>query len=224
MSTKHPTIRSQEMKPAVYRVTLTAGFLVGLCIVLAIPSYFETTTLWYKTGIDKVMLIAGQYIGLTALVLLYLQIILSIKGDFLVGVFGAAPLMRYHRINALLIIGLAASHVLLVLLPEGLANLPLGKKFWPEMVGAGLFLIVSVMVASSYFRQRLHLPFSIWRIIHKPAGYIALLLVTIHVLFVSESFEQPVPRIFLVTLFTLTVIWAAVAKILALKQARNKPE
>lgn len=209
------------MKSAIYRVVFSAAWLVLLSIVLAIPTAFETTTLWYKTGIDKVMLKAGQYIGLTALVLLYLQIVLALKGAWLTGIFGTSTLMRCHRINALLIVGLAAAHILLVLIPEGLANLPIGKKFWPEMVGAALFAVITAMVASSYFRQLLRLPFPIWRAIHKPAGYLVLLLVTIHVLFVSESFERPIPKISLLTLFALSVIGTAVVKIRAWKQARH---
>jgi DMSO/TMAO reductase YedYZ heme-binding membrane subunit len=110
-----------------------------------------------------------------------------------------------------------------VLIPEGLANLPMGKKFWPEMVGAGLFGLIAATVFFSYFRQRLRLPFPVWRAVHKPAGYLALLLVTIHVLFVSESFEQPLPRISLLSFFALTVIGTVVVKIKAWQQARNKP-
>lgn len=210
----------EEFQKAVYRIFLGALLLVFVAVVLAIPSYFETTTLWYKTGIDKKMLIAGQYLGLLALVLLYLQIVLSLRGSFLSRVFGTVKLMRLHKFNALFIASLAAAHILLVLIPEGLANLPIGKKFWPEMVGSGLFVIIAVMVASSYFRERLRLPFRIWRIIHKPAGYLALLLVTIHVLFVSESFEQLIPRISLITLFALTFIGTAVVKIRTWKKVR----
>ncbi len=209
------------MKSAIYRIVLSAAYLILLSVVLAIPTSFETTTLWYKTGIDKTMLTAAQYLGLAALSLLYLQVILSLKGAFLSSVFGTAALMRYHRINALLILGLAAAHVLLVLIPEGLANLPMGKKFWPEMVGAGLFALIAVLVVISYFRRRLRLPFPVWRGVHKPAGYLALLLVTIHVLFVSESFEQPLPRISLLSFFALTVIGTVVVKIKAWQQARN---
>lgn len=209
------------MRMAMYRVLLGAGFLAFFAVVLAIPSYFETTTLWYKTGADKVMLITGQHLGLAALVLLYLQVILSVQGGFLSRVFGAANLLRMHKLNALFIVALAASHIFMVLVPEGLANLPLGKKFWPEMVGGLLFLVIALTVATSYLRGSLRLDFPAWRAVHKPAGYAALLLVTLHALFVSESFEQPIPRVFLLTLFGLTVIWSAVVKIRASKHARK---
>jgi predicted ferric reductase len=220
---KGSPVQATEMRMAVYRVLLGASFLTFFALVLAIPSYFETTTLWYKTGADKLMLITGQHVGLAALVLLYLQIILSVQGSFLSQVFGAANLIRMHKLNALFIVTLAASHILLVLLPEGLANLPLGKKFWPEMVGGLLFLVIALTVAIAYLRSGLRLSYPVWRAIHKAAGFSILLLVTLHVLFVSESFEQPIPRFSLLTLFGLTVIWSVVVKIRVARQARKNP-
>ena len=67
----------------VYRAMLLAGFVLVLTAALSIPIYWETTTLWYKVGIDKTMLKGGQYVGLTALVLIYLQVILSTRGAFM---------------------------------------------------------------------------------------------------------------------------------------------
>ena len=212
MSTVPPSTAPTDFRLAIYRVVLIAGFLVILSGVLSIPSYYQTTTLWYKTGIDKIMLIAGQYLGLLGLVLLYLQIILSARGHFLDQLFGPAQLLRLHRINGVLLFLLAGSHILLVLIPEGLANLPLGKKFWPEMVGAALFACVALLVISSYLREPIRLPYKIWRMFHRPLGYLAMLLVTVHVLFVSESFEHILPRILLLTLFSLTVVWTVRVK------------
>jgi predicted ferric reductase len=204
VSTSYPF---SEFRAAIYRVVLTSGVLLLLAVVMSIPTYYQTTTLWYKTGADKMMLYAAQYIGLAALVLLYLQAILSARGKFLDQVFGPALLLRLHRSNGVLLLVLAASHMLLVLVPEGLANLPLGKKFWPEMVGGALFVIIALLVVFSYFRETIRLPYKAWRFLHRPAGYLTLGLVTVHVVFVSESFEQTVPRILLLALFTLTVLW-----------------
>ena len=207
MSTASTSYPSSEFRSAIYRVVLTSSVLLLLAVVMSIPTYNQTTTLWYKTGADKVMLFAAQYIGLAALVLLYLQAILSARGKFLDRVFGPALLLRLHRSNGVLLLVLAASHILLVLVPEGLANLPLGKKFWPEMVGAALFVIIALLVVFSYLRETIRLPYKAWRFLHRPAGYLTLGLVTVHVMFVSESFEQALPRILLLALFTLTVLW-----------------
>ena len=221
MSTASTSYPHTEFRSAIYRVILTSGFLLLLAVVLSIPTYYQTTTLWYKTGANKMMLYAAQYIGLVALVLLYLQAILSARGKFLDQVFGPALLLKLHRLNGILLLVLAASHILLVLVPEGLANLPLGKKFWPEMVGGALFILIALLVVFSYFREAIRLPFKIWRFFHRPAGYLALVLITVHVMFVSESFEQTVPRILLLALFTLTVLWIVGVKFIFDRKVSN---
>ena len=221
MSTASTIYPSTEFRSAIYRVVLSGAFLILLAAVMSIPTYYQTTTLWYKTGADKVMLFAAQYIGLTALVLLYLQAILSARGAFLDQVFGSALLLRLHRLNGVLLLVLAASHILLVLVPEGLANLPLGKKFWPELVGAALFVFIVLLVVFSYFREDIRLPYKIWRFFHRPAGYLALALITVHVMFVSESFEHIVPRILLLGLFALTVLWIVGVKFIFDRKVSN---
>lgn len=212
---------SSEFRSAIYQVVLTSSVLLLLAVVMAIPTYYQTTTLWYKTGADKVMLFAAQYIGLAALVLLYLQAILSARGKFLDRVFGPALLLKLHRFNGVLLLVLAASHILLVLVPEGLANVPLGKKFWPEMVGAALFVFIALLVVFSYFREAIRLPYKAWRLLHRPAGYLTLGLVTVHVMFVSESFEQALPRTLLLALFTLTVLWIVGVKFIFDRKVSN---
>ena len=201
-----------EFRSSIYRVVLSGALALVLALAISIPSLYPTTTLWYKIGADKVMLLAAHYLGMVALVLLYLQAMLSARGRFLDQVFGPPLLLRLHRFNGVLLLVLAVCHILLVLVPEGLANLPLGKKFWPEMVGAALFVLIALLVVFSYFRETIRLPYKIWRFFHRPAGYLALVLVTVHVLFVSESFEQTMPRILLLGLFTLTVLWIVCVK------------
>ena len=210
-----------EFQSAILRVVLTGALLILLSAVMSIPILYQTTTLWYKTGADKAMLYAAQYIGLVALILLYLQAVLSARGSFLDQVFGPPLLLRLHRLNGLFLLLLAASHILLVLVPEGLANLPLGIKFWPELVGAALFVLLTLLVALSYFRETINLPYKVWKLFHGPAGYLALVLVTVHVAFVSESFEKIVPRILLLGLFTLTVLWIVGVKYIFDRRGSN---
>ena len=221
MSTTITSQSPSEFRLAIYRVVLAAAFLLVLSVFLAIPSYYQTTTLWYKTGVDRAMLLAAHYLGLVGLILLYLQVILSARGYFLDRLIGPVKLLRWHRLNGMALLALAASHILLVLVPEGLANLPLGKKFWPEMVGGALFIIIILLVGSSYFRQAIRLPYKVWKIFHRPAGYLAMLLVTVHVLFVSESFEQTIPRVLLLTLFILIVVWIISMKFMGEHKAGN---
>jgi predicted ferric reductase len=190
-------------------VCLATLVVVG---TLTIPFVYESQTLWYKVGVDKILLRLGQLVGLLALMSLVLQILLGTRGRVLEDTFGVAAVMTWHRANGILLCCLAALHIVLVLLPEGLANLPIGKKYWPEMVGGGLFLVIISQVISSSFRQQLGFIYKKWRAVHRVLGYLALCLAAVHVLFVADSFAQGVPRIALQVMLVTVVVLIVAAK------------
>jgi len=189
---------------------------------LSIPFVYESQTLWYKIGIDKTMLRAGKIAGLLAVIMLLVQILLGLRGKFLQQLFGVAALMLWHRVNGVLILILALCHVVLILVPEGITNLPIGMKYWPEMVGGILFLIIFSMVISSRFREYLGFSYVSWRRIHKPLGYLVPVLVVVHVLFVSESFEHIVPRTGLIVAVIAVTISVSLVKFAALREKRGR--
>lgn len=206
---------SDKLSPVrlkIYRTLVLGGFIVFLAGALSIPFYYETQTLWYKVGIDNTMLRAAQLAGMLALVLLFVQVTLSTQSTLLKMLFGAENLLRWHQRNGIFIAFLSIGHVFLVLVPEGLANLPIGKKYWPEMVGAILFAVVISMVSFSHFRQNLQLDYNRWKAIHQPLGYLVIVLVAIHVLNVSESFEQSVPKYSLIIAFIGLALHVVIAK------------
>ncbi|WP_319549381.1 ferric reductase-like transmembrane domain-containing protein [Desulfogranum marinum] len=195
------------------RLIAVAIFLLALASALSLPYVYESQTLWYKFGFDKTALRAGQLAGMLALTLLFTQIILAAGGSFLQKAFGLKNIMQWHRTNGVLIVFFACAHVFLILAPEGLANLPIGKKFWPEMVGSLLLWTLIAMVISSRYREKLNLDYKRWRAIHKPLGYLTVLLIVVHVLYVSDSFDHTVPKsILLVTFMALLVrvVWVKV--------------
>lgn len=201
----------------VFRGLIFLGFAAFLGLALTVPFYYETESLWYKTGVDRVLLRTGQMAGLLTFVLLALQILLSLRARFLEQLFGGANLIRWHRINGLLLAATALSHVLLVLAPEGLTNLPLEKKYWPEWVGGLVFLLLQTTIILAQFRSRLHLEYKKWKTAHQPLGYLILAIALIHVLFVSESFSQGMPRI------VLLVVVIGLALSVVLVKIRRKP-
>lgn len=212
--------KSGTVKLRLYRVFVILVFLVVLCGALSIPFVYESQTLWYKIGLDKTMLLGGQLAGLLAAVLLFVQILLAARGNFLKKLFGIDAVMRWHRTNGIIVSLLAISHGALILIPEGVSNFPIGLKYWPEMVGTLLLCIILSMVISSQFRQKFRLDYKSWKSIHKLLGYLAIIFLAIHVLFVSESFEQTVPRVALITTF----VGVAVSAILSKKSAGQKKE
>lgn len=206
--------KSQTIKKKFYRALLFGALLLVMGAALSIPFVYETQTLWYKVGAEKLMLRTAQMAGLAAVVLLSVQILLGARSRFLQQLFGAVALMRWHRGNGIIIAFLASCHMLLVLLPEGLTNLPIGIKYWPEMVGMLLLGIILAMVISAQWWRQLRLNYQRWRLFHQVFGYLVLMLVGLHVLFVSESFNSIVPR----TAF-LVVLAGVVAAVLVSKKA-----
>jgi predicted ferric reductase len=204
--------KSSLAREKAYRILVILGLVVILAGLLAVPFWYETQTLWYKVGADKAILRAGQMAGLLTLVLLILQIILTLKGRLLEGLFGAAQMIRRHRLSGVFIACAACCHVVLVLGPEGLNNLPVGKKYWPEMTGGAAFFLSLVTVVLSRFRSLLRLDYGRWRTVHLPLGYSVPVLVLIHVLFVSESFQQGAPRGILLIVYLGLAVFVAVVK------------
>lgn len=193
-------------------------FLIGTVVfviagALTIPFVYESQTLWYKVGVDKTFLRVGQLVGLLALASLILQILLGARGAFLEETFGVQALVAWHRTNGVLLCGLAVLHIILVLVPEGIANLPIGAKYWPEMVGGVLFLVICSQAIASLYRQQLGFIYKKWRTVHRALGYLALCLAAVHVLFVADSFAQGVPRISLLVVLATVLMRITVVKL-----------
>jgi predicted ferric reductase len=202
------------MKRRFLQVLILGCVAAAVAAACLLPFYYETQTLWYKTGWDKILLRAGHVCGMLALVSLLLQLVLGSRGRMIEESFGIAAVMRWHRLNGVLLLLLALLHITLVLLPEGLANLPIGVEFWPEMVGGVLVVVIFWQAFTSSLRQRLGLDYRRWRVGHRLIGYLTLLLVTVHILFVADSFAQGLPRTALVV-----VVGLVVARIILVKRA-----
>lgn len=178
------------------------GFLIVFFILVSLfPFYHPTQTLWYKFGIDRTLLIAGQLAGLYAASLVCLQLVLIVRLPFLVRIFGPAALGGMHRANGKLIPAAVLAHVLLILVPEGLGNLPVGMKYWPEMAGFLVFLLLLFLAVSNWLRIKLAIPYPIWKTVHRLLGLSACLGIVVHIAFVSDAFRQTAPVVYLLILF-----------------------
>lgn len=174
---------------------------------LSIPFLYESQTMWYKIGIDRTLLRLGKMAGLLTVVLLAVQVIAGTRGAFLERAFGVVAVMAFHRVNGMVILLLAISHVGLVLLPEGLDNLPLGWKYWPEMIGASVLLLIGIQTLIAQLRQSMKFNYLRWRNSHRVIGYLILSSIVSHILFVSDSFTHPVPRYGLLTFLGLLFVF-----------------
>lgn len=189
-SKKNPARQPDKL----YAALLAALILLVFATAASIPFVYESTTLWYKFGIDRIFLLAGQVIGLVTLVFFGLQLLLAARFGVIDRIVGVKRVLKLHQMIGLLIMVLALSHALLILAPEGLDNLPIGWKYWPEMIGAFVFVLLCLHVGSAFYRAKLRLAYRQWRLFHRLIGYSLFLALNCHVLLVSTSFAQGPPR------------------------------
>ena len=183
------------------KLRLMLGFL--LCIIpllaiagaIAIPFYFESSSILYKFGFGRRLLRSGQVMGMIAGCLLLLQIMLGARLKCLDRVFGLSNLFRFHRVAGFIIAGLIIMHPVMIFIPENRIFIPLELRYWPEFVGLFLLLLIIFTVISSHWRARLRLSFHRWWPIHRWAAILAVIVFGVHVLSVSETFEQKLPQI-----------------------------
>ena len=150
------------------RLRLFFGFLISIVPLLvmagaiSIPFYFESSSILYKFGLDKLLLRSGQVMGMIAGCLLLLQIMLGARLKCLDRVFGLSNLFRFHRVAGLIIAGLIIMHPVMIFIPENRIFIPLELRYWPEFVGLFLLLLIIFTVISSHWRARLRLSFHRW--------------------------------------------------------------
>lgn len=194
-----PNINKHVPKILSYRQRLFFGCMMGLIFLLvlagaaSIPFYFESSSLLYKFGLDRVLLLAGQVMGLVAGCLLLLQIILGARLKFLDRVFGLDRLFSYHRLNGFVLAALVTIHPLVIFISDDRISIPLQWRYWPEFVGLFLMLLIVLMVITSHWRVGLRLAFQRWWPIHRSVAVLAAIAFGLHVLSVNDTFKQKLP-------------------------------
>ena len=194
------------------RMRLTCGSsllaAVLLLIVAAgyIPFGFESSTLFYKFGFQKFLLRGGKVVGLTAAVLLFLQIVPVARFRFLDRIFALNRMYNFHRYTGLAIAALVLLHALMILASENFTIFKLELRYWPEWLGVGLACLVLGVVTTGYFRTALNWGYESWLRIHRPLTPLLILGVTTHILFVSETFESGLPRLLVLVVVGLNLL------------------
>ncbi len=182
------------------KARLSLGVICGIavCALLvgasSLTFVFETGSILYKLGTDKTLLRTGKVIGLIAAVLLLFQLILSARFKLLDRIFALNRLYIYHRVNASVIAILAVIHPLLVFAPEDIGSIPIEIKYWPEVLGALLLILIGLITATGLWRKFLDFSFDRWWIFHRAAAFIASVMLFFHILYGSETFEAGMAR------------------------------
>ena len=197
-------------------------FLIVLVGAVSIPFVFESQSILYKFGANKIMLRVGKILGITAALLILVQVIFSARLKILDRTVALDRLYSFHRLNAILITALIVLHPVLVLIPEGLTNISFDLRSWPEMVGTLLLFLLLSIAVTGIWRLKFNLSFDRWLFIHRLATSTVVLMLGLHVLYVSDTFKQPIPRFSVLVVCGIYFFVLAWIKIKA-KLLRAKP-
>ncbi len=191
------------------RVFIVCFTLLSLALFgggIAIPYTYESQTIFYKFDVERAMLRAGKVCGIMATLLLLFQLLLTSRLPVINRFLALDSMAVQHKYNGMFIVTLLTAHALLILVPEGLDNLPIGLEFWPEIVGVVLYSSLLGITLLSLLKDRIRMPHHIWLPLHRIVGFITVFFVIVHIRFVSESFKTGLPEIAVYVLTSLFLL------------------
>ena len=158
-----------------------------------IPFYFESPSIFYKTGGDKFLLRSGKILGIFASILLMVQLFFVSNLKLMKDNVGLKKLYKYHKFNGVILLSLALIHPVFILGAEHFVFFPVEYKYWPELAGGLLISVLFIFVVISYGQKKMGIPYKTWKVIHKLSAPILFVLLFMHVFNVSRTFESGVP-------------------------------
>lgn len=189
------------------------SILVALVMLLlvtgwTIPFQFESFSVLYKFGVQKVLLRSGKVIGLTVVLLLFFQILLASHLKFLELIYSRKLLFTLHRLNGFLVTLLVMVHPLLIKASENFVPYTLEKKYYPEYVGIVILLVTLAVFISAILRKRIGTVFgNKWLVLHRLGSTLVLLILPFHVLWVSDTFKSGgLPRSAALIIFSINIL------------------
>lgn len=167
-------------------------FLLLMAGAWSLVFFYPSQSLFYKFGIQKLMLRSGKLIGITGGLLILAQLLAISRLPFLDWIFTRNGLLRLHRINGPALF-LLISHPILILWANDFAFYTLEKKYLPEFLGVALLICLFLLVLTAQFRLRLPLSYPAWRWTHRFGALLVVGLFLAHLLTVSETFRTGLP-------------------------------
>ncbi len=161
----------------------------------SLPFLYESFSMLYKFGIQKVYLRSGKVIGITVAILVFYQILLASHLKFLERIFSLKRLIVLHRINGIIITLLVFVHPMLIKASENFIFYTFDKKYVPEFIGISLLLVILSVSVTATFRKFFKISYDKWLLLHRLGVTLVISILPLHVLLVSDTFKSGPLRI-----------------------------
>jgi predicted ferric reductase len=109
-------------------------------------------------------------------------------------IFSQKRLLAIHRFNGFLMTLLVLVHPVLIKGSENFTAYTFASKYYPEFVGIGLMVVILTVSMVAIFRERIGTTYGTWLFWHRFGATMILLIVPLHVLWVSDTFKGGLPR------------------------------
>jgi predicted ferric reductase len=153
----------------------------------------------------------GKICGLLAGTLVFLQFALGAKLKILDRVFGLHRLLFAHRFLGVSVAVFATLHLLFIFAPKAREIGVLGLEIFPELLGVAVLIGLWTAVFTGLWREFLHLRYQVWYRFHRLGMFSGVVLVTLHVLNVTDDLAEGWALYALLTAFGLYAalfVWA----------------
>jgi len=190
---------------------ISGSILVLLAFLLlaagwSIPFAYESSSILYKFGTEKILLRSGKVIGITIALLVFYQILLASRLKFLERFYSSKRLITLHRINGIVITLLVLVHPILIKASENFIPYTFDKKYVPEFIGISLLLVILSVSVTAIFRKIFKIAYDKWLFLHRLGVTLAISILPLHVLLVSDTFKSGPPRIAALIIFGLNFL------------------
>ena len=180
------------------RRVMGIGCILAALFLLAgawvIPFVFESSSILYKFGMDKLLLRSAKIFGLTAAVMIFYQVLVMSRFKMISWIFLLKHLHMFHKKNGILIALFALFHPMLIVSSENFTFFTFEKKYWPEWLGSGLLVFLLFVILTAIFRNRLVWAYKTWLRWHRFSSMTIVLVMLVHIFFVSDTFASGFPR------------------------------
>lgn len=204
--TMHPSGSISEKNRTILGAII---FLTALLLLVGgwtIPFQFESFSILYKFGTEKTFLRSGKLVGITIALLIFFQMVLASRLIYLEQIYSPKRVISLHRFNGMAVSILSILHPLLIKASEKFTPYTFEQKYFPEFVGIGMLLVIVALFFTAVFRVFLRISYTKWLLLHRLSATAVLLILPIHILYVSETFKSGVPRNAALILFSLNLV------------------
>jgi predicted ferric reductase len=126
--------------------------------------------------------------------MMFYQVLVMSRFKMISWMFPLKRLHMFHKVNGVVLSFFALFHPILIVSSENFTFFTFEKKYWPEWLGSGLLVFLLFVILTAIWRNRLAWAYKTWLRWHRFGAMTIVLVMLVHIFFVSDTFASGFPR------------------------------